>query len=112
MGLMRLFTLLVCAAVTSAAELAQFSPSELQKLIALADATLQAADAQKQELKAPDEPFELTTLTQLKAHFSELPGHISSREQRGWKVVRQVARELLDAPADAPKHKALAEVLH
>src|SRR5687767_7811885 len=107
------FVLLAGAAVASSAEPAEFSAAELQKLIALAEATLQATDAQKQEVGrgVPAEPlFDQMTFSELKTHFSEPPGYIPSREQRGWKLVRRFARELLHTHADSAKHKALAEV--
>jgi hypothetical protein len=106
---------LACAVVASSAEPAEFSSAELQKLIALADATVKAAEAQKHAVGrgVPAEPsFELMMLTELKAHFSDPPGYISSREQRGWKVVGHFARELFNGPAHADKQKALSEVLH
>jgi hypothetical protein len=88
-----------------------YSANDLQKLIALADAMLEEHEAQENEVRAQQhKPFNTMTFAELKAHFSEPPGYISSRERRGWVHVRRLAEEALANPYKAAAND-LPEVL-
>jgi len=73
---------------------------------------LEEYEAQEGERRTQHKPFERMSFAELKTHFSEPRGYISSRERRGWAHVRRLAEEILAKPEQAATAaKDLAEVL-
>src|SRR5262245_57695886 len=91
----------ICSTGVALASGPSYSANELRKLIAYADAVLYEADAQDGSWREdPRKAFENMSVEELKAHFSEPPGYVTSRERRGWTVARRLAGELLSKSGD------------
>ena len=75
----------------------------------------EAAKAQGNEVaerRNPLHPFEEMSFSELKSHFSEPKGYISSRERRGWETVKRLAADALTGTNSNRIRSHLAEVLH